>query len=89
MFRSAFNSDSVSCSSSPTLVVTSRAGSELSDSQLNRMMSAGSGNELLFFRVAIMPDVLPTRSAAQRRPASSVSQRMRPHLLWLPSSCHW
>lgn len=80
ILRRALSSDSVSCSSSPARVVTSLAGSALSDSQLKRMMSAGSGNELLVFLVAIMPDVRPTLSAAQRRPASSVSQRMRPHI---------
>ena len=73
------SSDSVNCSSKPARVVTSRAGWDSSDSQLNRTMSAGSGNELLAFLVAIMPEVRPTRSTAQRRPASSVSQRIRTH----------
>jgi hypothetical protein len=42
----------------------------------NRMMSAGSGKERFSFLPGTSPDVLPTRSADHRRPASSVTQRI-------------
>ena len=61
-------------------MVTSRSDSDRTEAQLNRTTSIGSGmNALADFLVGTTPEVLPTRSTAQRLPSSSFNQRISLH----------
>ncbi len=62
--------------SSPAFIVVSRWASSGSDSQTNRMISAGSGSDRLPFSELTIPDVRPILSAFQVFPCSSLNVRM-------------
>ena len=57
----------------PAFMVVSRSSSFVSDWQVNRTMSAGSGRDPPSARELTIPDVRPMRSAVQRLPCSSTN----------------